>query len=104
MEHNIELTDKDSIPIGRIEFFQACYDEDEGVFFFYGRFGRLKKYDSEFLIIEEIIFELSISGDNFEWGLGVDSDTKMKSLTQKEQEIVTQDLNEWKEDYIVDFG
>ena len=104
MEYNIELTDKDTTPIGRVEFYETCYDDEEGHFFFYGKFGRLKKYDSGFLVIEEIIFELWMTGENFEWGLGVDSNPKMRSLTQKEQDIIIQDFSDWKEDYIVDFG
>ena len=53
MEYNIELTDKDTTPIGRVEFYETCYDEEEGHFFFYGKFGRLKKWNGKTSSITE---------------------------------------------------
>ena len=112
MEYDIELNDKSGAQMGRVKFYHASYEEEEGYYFFHGMFGRIYQGTVD-LIIEEILFEVSIIDDVFEWDEGVEPNVsfskgrsvgRKKSLSPDEQKRFEKNLLDYKEDYINDFG
>jgi|TARA_B100001564_G_C20636393_1_gene669918 hypothetical protein len=107
MEYDIELNNDDNMPIGRVKFYDANFEEEEGFFFFHGLFGKLKELEGssgDLIVKEEVVFEIWITGEDIEWGEGVDTNPRRKSLTIEEQNILAKDLRQFKDDYITDFG
>ena len=105
MEYDIELTDV-TVEIGRVKFYDANFEEEEGCYFFHGSSGRHLNVSgvNDYLIDEEIIFEIWITDGEVEWGEGVDPSPRKKSLTPDEQNLLIKNLIDGKEDYINDFG
>ena len=112
MEYDVEVYDKSATPIGRVKFYDASYEEEEKYYFFYGTFGRIYQGDVD-LIVEEVLFEVCITNDLCEWGEGVEPNPVFnkgrsvggkKSLSPEEQKILEDDLINYKEDYINNFG
>jgi hypothetical protein len=100
MDYDIQLTNEDNLPIGRIKFFEGTgYESEECTYCFHGMFTRLEKakYSDDIIESTEIIFELWLESDNAEWGEGVNP--REKHLTALEQSIIIKNFTNNKEEY-----
>ena len=107
MEYDVELINDKNVPVGRVKFYVAEFEDEEGFYFFHGSFGRLQspEIDSEnYVVVEEIVFEIWIDGADIEWGEGVDINPRKKSLTADEQNVLVKDLLLSKDLYTNNFG
>tara|TARA_Y100000813_G_C23858095_1_gene209805 strand:- start:170 stop:490 length:321 start_codon:yes stop_codon:yes gene_type:complete len=105
MEYDIELTNEDNLPVGRVKFYEGTgYEPEDDTYCFHGMFTRLEKakFSDEIIESTEIIFELWFEGDNKEWGEGVNP--RQRHLTDLEQSIIIEDFSKYKEEYIENYG